>query len=58
MDQTGLEGSPQTFIPYHERGTLGVMGTQSEGRRVVGGTGGVSINLQLILVTTRAQLLK
>lgn len=57
MDQTGL-GGPQTSTPYHEGGTLVVMGTQSEGHRVVGGAGGVSINLHLVLVATRAQLLK
>lgn len=57
MDQTVL-GGLQTSTPYHEEGTLVVMGTQSEGRRVVGGAGGVSINLHLVLVTTRAQLLK
>lgn len=57
MDQTGL-GGPQTSTSYHEGGTLVVMGTQSKRHRVVGGAGGVSINLHLVLVTTKAQLLK
>ena len=57
VDQTG-PGDPQTCPPYQERHTLVAMGTRSEGRRVVGGTGGVSSNLHLVLVTTRAQLLK
>lgn len=57
VDQTG-PGDPQTCPPYQERCTLVAVGTRSEGRRVVGGTGGVSSNLHLVLVATRAQLLK